>query len=167
LISRPGGEVLPSGRRVTVEVQGQEERLVVSDAGGNVELKVRLTDQGPVLVFETARLEFASRHDMSVRCRNLALEAEQGITLRSGEDLSLSGQAVSLEGRRGEVALQANDDLVINGERVLVNCPTEEEVQRQQAAARSLKDLLELPFRGPGGPRRLAARAPVREDEDE
>ena len=50
-----------------------------------------------------------------------------------------------------------------NGERVLLNCPTDEEVERRTREVKTLQDLLELPFQPPGGPRRLPPSAPVPE----
>ena len=70
---------------------------------------------------------------------------------------------MKVEARLGELALAANDDVALNGERVLLNCPTDEEVERRTREVKTLEDLLELPFRSPGSPRRLPASAPVEE----
>ena len=69
--------------------------------------------------------------------------------------------------RRGEVSLEANDDLVLNGVRVVINCPREEEVQRQGRAARDLRQLLAVPFQEPGDAQRMPRSEPVDESGEE
>ena len=96
---------------------------------------------------------------------DVAVAAGRGLALRAGHDAGLSAQAVKVEARLGELALSANDDVALNGERVLLNCPTDEEVERRAREARTLNDLLELPFQAPGGPRRLPPSEPAEEPE--
>jgi hypothetical protein len=171
LALRDGGSVRLS------DAPGGEALSVVS-AGGDVRLEVLLTPAGAVLRLAGPRVAIETDGELALRCGSfrveagsvalgatgdLALAAGRGLELRAGHDAGLSAQAVTIEGRRGEIALQANDDLVLNGERVLLNCPTEEEVERQRREAKTLQDLLELPFRNPGSPRRLPKSAPVDE----
>jgi len=144
-----------------------EEALTVEGRGGEVELQVRLTDRGPVLRLDAAAVELVSSGEMKMRSRSLSVETEEGISLRAGRDLEVSAQAASIRGRRGEVAVDANDDLVLNGARVLLNAPTEEEVARQREAVRDLKDYLALPAEVPGAPVRLPPSEPVEEPRGE
>ncbi len=158
-------------------MESDGETLTVQGAGGQVELRVCFTESGPVLRFDAPSLMLSNSGDLSLRSRNLELCAQEnlsvrvggdleqqvtgGAKLKVGEDLDISAQAASLRGRLGEVCLEANDDLVLNGERVLLNCPTEEEQARRQQAVKDLKDLLALNYHPPGTPRRLPRSAPV------
>lgn len=186
---RPGGAappapgaarslVLADGGRVRLARAAEGEALQVVSPGGEVRLEVLLTPDGTVLRFAGPRLAIEASGELALRCVRFAVEAEtialgasgdvsvaagRGLGLHAGHDASLSAQAVTVEGRRGDVALSANDDVALNGERVLLNCPTDEEVERRTREARTVQDLLELPFRAAGSPRRLPPSDPVDE----
>lgn len=163
-----------------IAAEGGGEALQVVSASGDVRLEVLLTPEGAVLRIAGPRLAIEAEGELALRCGRFAVEAEtialgasgdvsvsagRGLGLRAGHDAAISSQAVKIEARRGDVAVVANDDVALNGERVLLNCPTDEEAERQRQAAKSLKDLLELPFQAPGSPRRLPASSPVDEEE--
>jgi hypothetical protein len=179
---RPEGEpslALRDGGRVRLTKEPGGEALTVVAADGNVKLEVLLTPTGAVLRVAGPRVSIEAEGDLAVRCGrfevhaeaislgasgDLALAAGRGLDLRAGHDAAFSAQAVKVEARRGDLALEANDDVTLNGERVLLNCPTDEEVERRTREAKTLQDLLELPFQAPGSPRRLPVSAPVSEE---
>jgi len=169
---------LRDGGRVTLARSKGGEALQVVSAGGEVRLEILLTPEGAVLRLAGPRVSIEAPGTLSVRCESFevdaqrislgasgdfALAAGRGLALHAGHDAAFSAQAVTVEARRGELALRANDDVALNGERVLLNCPTDEEVERRHREAKTLKDLLELPFQAPGGPRRLPPSDPVDE----
>lgn len=170
---------LRDGGRLQVTREPEGESLTVVSAKGELRLEVVLTPDGAVLRFAGPRVSIEAGGELSLRCSRFEVHAEQislgasgdvsvaagrGLELHAGHDGLVSAQAVRVEARRGEIALQANDDVAIDGERVLLNCPTDEEVERRAREVATLKDLLELPFRAPGDPRRLPASAPVPEE---
>jgi hypothetical protein len=169
---------LADGGRVRLSKEPEGEALTVLSADGALRLEVVLTPAGAVLRFAGPRVSIEAGGELSLRCArfevhaeqislgatgNVALAAGRGLQVHAGHDALVSAQAVKVEARRGEIALEASDDVALNGERVLLNCPTDEEVERRTREAATLKDLLELPFRAPGEPRRLPASAPVPE----
>jgi hypothetical protein len=162
--------------RLTREPGGEALEVVAAD--GAVRLEVLLTASGAVLRLAGPRVVLEAEGTLDLRCarfevnaESIALEASgdvsltagRGMAFAAGHDASVSAQAVTVAARRGDVALVANDDVALNGERVLLNCPTDEEVEQRRNAATSLKDRLALPFRSPGSPRRLPPSAPVDE----
>jgi hypothetical protein len=171
---------LRDGGTVNLVQEPGGERLRVELGGGEVQLEILLTPAGIVLRVPGARVAIEAEGELALRCTRFEVQAEtialgasgdvavkagHGLELRAGHDAAFSAQAVKVEARRGELALLAGDDVVLNGERVLLNCPTDEEIERRRREARTLQDLLELPFQAPGGPRRLAPNAPVEEAE--
>ncbi len=169
---------LSDGGRVRLSREREGEALTVVSADGELRLEVVLTPAGAVLRFAGPRVSIEAGGELSLRCARFEVRAEQislgasgdvalaagrGLEIHAGHDALVSAQAVKVEARRGELALQANDDVALNGERVLLNCPTDEEVERRTREAKTLKDLLELPFRTSGEPRRLPPSAPVPE----
>ena len=169
---------LRDGGRVRLAKGTGGEALTVVSADGSVRLEVLLTPSGAVLRLAGPEVAIEAEGGLALRCARFEVQAEaislgasgevslaagRGLDLRAGHDAAFSAQAVKVEARRGDLALAANDDVVLNGERVLLNCPTDEEVARRTREAQTLKDLLELPFRTPGSPRRLPPSAPVTE----
>lgn len=169
--------LLDGGRvQLSNEPKGQALRVVSRD--GQVQLEVFMTPSGAVLRLAGPSLAIEAEGDLAIRCgrfevqaeaislgaaRDLAVSAGHGLDLRAGGDATVSGQAVTVEARRGDLALAANDDVALNGERVLLNCPTDEEVEKRHREVTTLKDFLELPFQSPGSPRRLPPSTPVEE----
>lgn len=171
LALRDGGRV-----QLSNEPKGQALRVVSRD--GQVQFEVLMTPSGAVLRLAGPSLAIEVEGDLAIRCgrfevqaeaialgaaRDFAVSAGHGLDLRAGRDAAVSGQAVTVEARRGDLALAANDDVALNGERVLLNCPTDEEVEKRTREVTTLKDFLELPFQSPGSPRRLPPSAPAEE----
>ena len=169
---------LSDGGRVRLSKEPHGEALTVVSADGEVRLEVLLTPSGARLRLAGPRVSIEADGELALRCARFEVQAEQialgasgdvalsagrALEVRAGHDATLSAQAMKVEARRGELALVANDDVALNGERVLLNCPTDEEVERRTREAKTLQDLLDLPFHPPGGPRRLAPSAPVPE----
>lgn len=170
---------LRDGGRVRLSREPEGEALTVVSAEGEVRLEVLVTPEGAVVRLAGPRVAIEADGALSLRCARFDLRAEsislgatgdaslsagRGLEIHAGHDATVSAQAVAVEARRGEIALRANDDVALNGERVLLNCPTDEEVERRRSEARTLRDLLEVPFLEPGSPRRLPPSAPVEEE---
>ncbi|AUX42807.1 uncharacterized protein SOCE26_042410 [Sorangium cellulosum] len=130
---------LPSGRVVEVRSgAGEEERVTIRSASGEIELDVRLTARGPVLRIRAAELELASPGAVRVDCDRFHVRAEHGIVHETGGDLAqtVAGDAttqvrgalraearqVNIEATRGDVQIAANDDVQLLGERIKLNC---------------------------------------------
>lgn len=169
---------LRDGGRVRLSKEAEGETLTVVSSRGEVRLEVLLTSSGAVLRLSGPRVAIEAEGELAVRCSRFEVQAEsialgasgdvalaagRALDLRAGHDAAISAQAVAVEARRGDLALAANDDVALNGERVLLNCPTDEEVEKRAREATTLKDFLELPFQAPGSPRRLPPSLPVPE----
>lgn len=113
---------LRSGRSVEVEEGDDGESLAVRAPDGRIELSVRLTDRGPVLSLRAARLVLEGEHAVDVECEDFRVRARNALDLSAGGDARVEGHGVLLESRRADVSLQANDDVRLDGERVLLNC---------------------------------------------
>lgn len=169
---------LSHGRRAAVTAEGGI--LEITGQEGTVELKVRITPEGPVLEFEEGRVALKSPGDLELDCRNLTLhsrgkmqlESESdfehrvhgGYALHVRDDARLAAQALELVAELGELALRANDDVALNGLRVLLNVPSEQELVDRERAARSIEELLRRPFDAGGGPRRMPPSCPKKRD---
>ena len=129
---------LPSGRSVEAIAEGTADRLTVRNREGLVELEVLMTERGPLLRFRSADLELTSTGEVRVDCErfqvraekdivhvsggNLELAAEGAVKVRAKEELDAASRTARITARRGNVELEANDDVRLLGERVKLNC---------------------------------------------
>ena len=129
--------ILPSGRRLEAELEpGGADVLRIRARDGQCVLTVRITDEGPVLSFSGATIEVEARR-LDVACDDLRLRVGGGAVVDIGGDLDtrVAGRAsqeiqgdlraaarsVAIEARSGGIKLDANDDVALKGERVLLN----------------------------------------------
>src|SRR4051812_44908532 len=87
---------LPSGRSVVLRIVGTNEELEVRSPSGETELRVVLTDQGPVLRLSGVRLELEAAETVSVRCRNFEVDASEEMRVRTQGDIHLNGDYIRL-----------------------------------------------------------------------
>lgn len=105
----------------TVELLGRDGKLVFA---------IEVSEGGPVLRFEGPGLTLRAAGELAVVAKDIALRAESRLSLEAGGDLSITAGGVlhssareqRIEAVLGDVALDASDDVTIDGERVLVNC---------------------------------------------
>lgn len=76
---------LRSGR--TVKVDPTTETVELRAPNGEIELRITLTDDGPVLHARAAKLELDAEQDVSVKCRDFKVEAQRDIELNGTGDL--------------------------------------------------------------------------------
>jgi hypothetical protein len=128
--------VLRSGRAAVFD-QSSNERLTIYNADGGLELTIRFTEQGPVVSVAAAALHLAIDGDMSLDCERFRLRARAGMEIQTGGDLrqvvggnqrvevdgslDLRARTVGVDGRE-VISLSAEKDVLINGDKVCINC---------------------------------------------
>ncbi len=120
---------LASGRRLEVEPTGAGDVIRIRAAEGQCVLTVTMTDAGPVLQLSGAAIEIASAGRLDLACEDLRVRAARSASIEVGGDLTerVAGTArrearsIDLEAAPGGVTVKANDDVRVNGERVLLN----------------------------------------------
>jgi hypothetical protein len=135
----PQRMALASGRVVEADVEGPgRDRFTIRSATGEVELQICMTEKGPLLRFRAADVELEATRDVKVHCEDFHVKAEKQIIQESGGDLrqrigghadvkvrgrmTLAARESRLQAKRGNVQIEANDDVEIVGERVKLNC---------------------------------------------
>jgi hypothetical protein len=104
--------LLPSGRSVVVKLTKDGEEVQVRSPAGEVEVRITLSDNGPVVRLSGARLELEAVDTVAVNCRNLEVHTEESTQLSSAGDLRLTGQ---------EMRLRTTDDMHLNGKIIHLN----------------------------------------------
>jgi hypothetical protein len=128
---------LGSGRSIEIDERGSSEQLTVRSAQGRLELRLRLTADGPVLDVEAVGLTLRSAGEVAVDCERFVVRAREDVAIEAGGTISqraagdheveAAGEsthealAVRIESKLGNVELEANDDVLVRGERIRLN----------------------------------------------
>lgn len=105
---------LPSGRSVLLRTASGAEEIEVRSPAGDVEVRIVLTDAGPVVTLRGAKLEMEATDELALKCKRLSLDATDAASLRSQGGLKVEGQ---------ELRVRTTDDIHLNGAHVRLNCP--------------------------------------------
>lgn len=124
------GLALAGQHRVELRRGDALDTLELIGRDGRVVLSIEVSERGPVLRFEGAGLAIKASGDLSLEAKRLSLHAEEALALSTGGDLQLTAagdlhsvaRVQTITAELGDVRVEANDDVRIDGERVLVNC---------------------------------------------
>lgn len=97
-------------------------RVRRGESGGSLEILISLSKDGPVLRARAAALEIETERDVVARCENFRIEARQNVEVVSAGTLRAEGRRVAIEATHGSAKVQANDNVQLLGENVLLNC---------------------------------------------
>jgi hypothetical protein len=103
---------LAAGRTLTV-TGDVEQVLELRNPGGLLELRIKLTEDGPVLQVEGARVALKATEAVSVECRTFEVRAEEQVTLRSEGTLDVSSEK--------ELKVKSTEDVWVNGKIIHLN----------------------------------------------
>lgn len=94
---------------------------IVGPDGRNV-VTVLWTPAGAVLRFEGNGLRLETPGTLALSADRVEIDGRQGVSIRSEGDLDTRARIQDHEATLGNVNIRANDDVRLNGERVMVNC---------------------------------------------
>ena len=86
----PRSHALPSGRHVVVKIENGAEHLEIRSPAGEVEVRIELTDAGPIVKLHAAELQLGSPGKIALQCGELELTTERNATLSVGGELTLT-----------------------------------------------------------------------------
>ena len=104
---------LRQGRTLTLASEGDDELLEIRSPGGPVELRIRLTPQGPVMELDVVRLALRAAEAIDVECKEFNVTAERGVGLASDGDIELRGKA--------DVRVDADGEVRVTGDTIYLN----------------------------------------------
>jgi hypothetical protein len=96
---------LREGRTLSVESAGSDELVEVRSSSGVVELRIRLTEEGPVLQVESARLQLKASEVVEIESRRIELKATETVQLSSDN----------------EIKVDADGEVRVNGKMIYLN----------------------------------------------
>jgi len=153
---------LASGYRLTSSGPSVREQdlITLTAPDGRVCLSVALRPEGPLVEVHAQSLSVASDGVLRLDCDRLEIRAPGGTSLqtgslvqditgdlrtRAGGVIESEAHAQRLHARRGDVALSANDDVTLDGERVRLNSPREATLVQPGAPLPTLPPLAAVP----------------------
>lgn len=104
---------LREGRTLRVTDEGGEELVEIRSGSGQLELRIKLTEQGPVLQMESVRLQLKASEAVEIESKRVDIKATEGASLETGGELKITGEA--------DVKVNAAGDVVINGKMIYLN----------------------------------------------
>jgi hypothetical protein len=105
--------VLPSGRSVVLKIGDECENLEIRSPDGDVEVRIKLTNQGAVVSLRGGRLQMDSADAVALNCRRLDVVTTEGTALGSAGDVLISGRAMRVK---------TENDIHMNGGVIHLNC---------------------------------------------
>jgi hypothetical protein len=126
----PATSLALAGRhRLEVEKARASDTIRVLDRSGTVALTVRVTPGGLSICVESGALTLQSSGTLRVDADRLELRGRSGVSIESegdaalavAGDLTVRASSQELRATLGDVRLAANDDVKVDGERILLN----------------------------------------------
>lgn len=105
-----GRTVYLSGGR-TLEVQ--DDVVEFRSPSGMLELRVRLTEEGPVLQVEGVKVAVKAAETVSVECKTFEVRAEEKVTIKSEGELDVESEK--------EMKITSTDDVRVRGKLIHLN----------------------------------------------
>lgn len=102
-----------SGRTIALYPDGAEEYLEIIEPSGQLSLKVRLTEEGPVMVLEGARLELKSAESVTLAAKRIAITAEEEASVESNGSLKI--------GSSDDMKIHSEEDVIVTGKILHLN----------------------------------------------
>ena len=96
---------LREGRTLSVEDAGTEELVEIRSSSGQVEIRIKLTEDGPVLQMESVRLQLKATESVEI--------ASKRVEIRASETLQLASD--------NEVKVDAEGEVRVNGKMIYLN----------------------------------------------
>lgn len=93
---------LRDGRTLVVSEQGTDQLVEIRSGSGMLELRIRLTEQGPVLQMESVRLELKASEAVEIEAQTVAIKGTEHVAV-SGGNVEVSGENDVKVDAKGEV----------------------------------------------------------------
>lgn len=121
---------LTGGQRLVLRRKHDEDLIELLNPDGHVTLSIHVTKRGPILRFDIPSLTIQASEELSLEANHLSIHGHEGLSLTTGGDLDIeaSGDMKSrariqnIEAALGNVNIEANDHVRLNGVLIKLNC---------------------------------------------
>ena len=103
---------LKDGRKLTVSEQGSDQLVEIRSESGMVELRIKLTEEGPVLQMEAVKLQLKATESVEIESAR--------VDIKGTESVAVSGGKVEVEGEE-DVTVDAKGEVRVTGKMIYLN----------------------------------------------
>lgn len=104
---------LKHGRTLSVTSEGMDELIEIRASSGNMELRIRMTEDGPVLQLEAVKLAVKATESIDLECKTFKIEATESVEIASKGDMKVSSE--------GEMNIESTADVRVRGDKIWLN----------------------------------------------
>lgn len=87
---------LRDGRTLKIHEHDGDDLVEIRSSSGQVEVRIQLTDEGPVLRMESARLELRASEQVSIESKRVEIKATDEVTVDANGDVRVNGKMIWL-----------------------------------------------------------------------
>jgi hypothetical protein len=87
---------LRDGRKLVLSEQAGDQLVEIRSGSGMLEIRIRLTEEGPVLQMESARLSLKASESVEIESQRIALKATETVDVNANGDVVVIGKTIHL-----------------------------------------------------------------------
>jgi len=103
---------LRDGRKLVLGEKGNDQMVEIRNESGMLEVRIVLTEQGPVLQMESARLSLKAAESVEIESKR--------VEIKGTENLELNGGEVQVKGEK-DVKVNADGEVRVVGKMIYLN----------------------------------------------
>jgi phage gp45-like len=103
---------LKDGRKLVVSDQGSDQLVEIRSESGMVELRIKLTEAGPVLQMEAVKLQLRASESVEIESAHVDIKGAQSV--------SVSGGKVEVEAEE-DATVEAKGEVRVRGKMIYLN----------------------------------------------
>jgi len=104
---------LESGRQVMVHSSEKDELIEIAESDGEIIMKVRMTDDGPVISVSGAHLELKSTDTIALEAKKIKIKAKDKVVVESKGGLEIDSSK--------KISIKSGDDIRVAGKMIYLN----------------------------------------------
>jgi hypothetical protein len=87
---------LHGGRKLVVSEEGGDQLVEIRSESGMLELRIKLTDDGPVLQMEAVKLALKATETLEIEAKKLEIRTERDTTVEAKGEIRIVGKMIYL-----------------------------------------------------------------------
>ncbi|MBV8758071.1 MAG: hypothetical protein JO257_12365 [Deltaproteobacteria bacterium] len=103
---------LKDGRKLTLSEQGGDQLVEIRNESGLVEVRIKLTEEGPVLQMEAVRMQLKASEQLSIE--------SQAVEIKGAERVEVSGGKVDVTAEE-DVNVESKAEVRVRGKMIWLN----------------------------------------------
>jgi hypothetical protein len=104
---------LRDGRTLTVASEGSDELVEIRASSGMLELRIKLTEDGPVLQMESVRMALRATESLDLEAKHVNVKATEAIAIASAGKIEVTSEA--------DTKIEAKGEVRVNGKMIWLN----------------------------------------------